>query len=107
MKVWDRQMKLLKNSEHQRYQLNLLMRSLVLRRTKDQRDKAGKQLVDLPEKRLIEHRVPLRENELKYYEQLMVLAQYAFFTSYTSTAYLHIYYMYYLRSTRHTYLPKL
>ncbi|KAI5106980.1 transcription termination factor 2, partial [Silurus meridionalis] len=53
--------------------LNILTRSLLLRRTKDQQDSTGKPLVSLPERCCKVHRVKLSEDEQSVYD--VVFAQ--------------------------------
>ncbi|XP_062313567.1 transcription termination factor 2 [Osmerus eperlanus] len=48
--------------------LNLLTRALLLRRTKDQRDTAGKPLVSLPDRTCQVHRLKLSEEEQSVYD---------------------------------------
>ncbi|KAJ8407422.1 hypothetical protein AAFF_G00279960 [Aldrovandia affinis] len=53
--------------------LNILTRTLLLRRTKDQQDASGKPLVDLPDRTCEVHRIKLSEDEQSVYD--VVFAQ--------------------------------
>ncbi|XP_028847991.1 transcription termination factor 2 isoform X2 [Denticeps clupeoides] len=53
--------------------LNILTRTLLLRRTKDQMDSTGKPLVALPDRKCVVHRIKLSEDEQSIYD--VVFAQ--------------------------------
>ncbi|XP_061170821.1 transcription termination factor 2-like [Saccostrea echinata] len=67
-KVWKRQVESSKAGGNDR--LNVLIKSLLLRRTKDQIDKAGKPLVSLPSKSSSVHEIELSKEEKMVYEKL-------------------------------------
>ncbi|CAG2204502.1 TTF2 [Mytilus edulis] len=66
-KLWKKQVER-DNSGHSR--LNVLVKCLLLRRTKNQVDKAGKPLVALPTKTVKEYEIKLSDNERKVYEKI-------------------------------------
>merc|ERR1719266_858585 len=52
--------------------MKTLVRSMMLRRTKDQKSKmTGKELVALPEKHIVEHKEELSEEEMKVFSKVM------------------------------------
>uniref|UniRef100_A0A0K2SVL4 Transcription termination factor 2 n=1 Tax=Lepeophtheirus salmonis TaxID=72036 RepID=A0A0K2SVL4_LEPSM len=56
--------------------MNTLIKSLLLRRTKDQKSSTtGNAIVDLPKKTIIEHSIKLKENEQKVYDKVFSLSQ--------------------------------
>ncbi|CAC5386781.1 TTF2 [Mytilus coruscus] len=65
-KLWKKQVE--RDSGHSR--LNVLVKCLLLRRTKTQVDKAGKPLVALPSKTVKEYEIKLSESERKVYEKI-------------------------------------
>ncbi|XP_048745647.2 transcription termination factor 2-like isoform X3 [Ostrea edulis] len=67
-KVWKRQVESSKAGGNNR--LNVLIKSLLLRRTKTQIDKAGKPLVSLPSKSSSVHEIELSKDERMVYEKL-------------------------------------
>lgn len=66
--VWKRQVEKSKAGGNNR--LNVLIKSLLLRRTKTQIDSAGKPLVSLPSKSSTVHEIELSEDEKMVYEKL-------------------------------------
>uniref|UniRef100_A0A671UHF7 Transcription termination factor 2 n=1 Tax=Sparus aurata TaxID=8175 RepID=A0A671UHF7_SPAAU len=70
-KLWKAQVD--NGSNRGRERLNLLTRSLLLRRTKDQLDSTGKPLVSLPDRTLEVHRLKLSQDEKAVYD--VVFAQ--------------------------------
>ncbi|KAK7938760.1 hypothetical protein WMY93_002086 [Mugilogobius chulae] len=70
-KLWKAQVD--NGSKRGRERLNLLTRSLLLRRTKDQLDSTGKPLVSLPERSCVVHQLTLSEDEKAVYD--VVFAQ--------------------------------
>ncbi|XP_022098307.1 transcription termination factor 2-like [Acanthaster planci] len=68
-KVWKRQVD--NNSKSGSNRLNVLVKSLLLRRTKDQKNTAtGKPLVALPDKSCHSHHIELSADERRVYEKL-------------------------------------
>ncbi|KAM9709352.1 LOW QUALITY PROTEIN: transcription termination factor 2 [Menidia menidia] len=65
-KLWKAQVD--NGSNRGRERLNLLTRSLLLRRTKDQQDSTGKPLVSLPSRTCEVHRLKLSEDEQAVYD---------------------------------------
>lgn len=64
------------NSAQGRRRLDLVVKSIMLRRTKDQVDVAtGKQLVVLPEKRVVEHTLSLSQEERQIYDRVFAFSQ--------------------------------
>ena len=58
--------------------MNTLVRSLLLRRTKDQKStKTGEKLVELPQKHIVEHKLKLEEVERQVYEKVFSFSQQA------------------------------
>ena len=56
--------------------LNLLVQSLLLRRTKDQIDKnTGKSLVELPEKTVVQHSLSLSQEERQVYDRIFTFSR--------------------------------
>ncbi|XP_071337642.1 transcription termination factor 2 isoform X2 [Trachinotus anak] len=70
-KLWKAQVD--NGSKRGRERLNILTRSLLLRRTKDQMDSTGKPLVSLPDRTCEVHRLKLSEDEQAVYD--VVFAQ--------------------------------
>ncbi|KAK2840142.1 hypothetical protein Q5P01_013882 [Channa striata] len=70
-KLWKAQVD--NGSKRGRERLNILTRSLLLRRTKDQLDSTGKPLVSLPDRTCEVHRLKLSEDEQAVYD--VVFAQ--------------------------------
>ncbi|XP_042351033.1 transcription termination factor 2 [Plectropomus leopardus] len=70
-KLWKAQVD--NGSKRGRERLNILTRSLLLRRTKDQLDSTGKPLVSLPDRSCEVHRLKLSEDEQAVYD--VVFAQ--------------------------------
>ncbi|KAM4558751.1 transcription termination factor 2 isoform 2-T2 [Odontesthes bonariensis] len=67
-KLWKAQVD--NGSTRGRERLNLLTRSLLLRRTKDQKDSSGKALVSLPSRTCEVHQLKLSEDEQAVYDVL-------------------------------------
>ncbi|XP_044222442.1 transcription termination factor 2 isoform X2 [Thunnus albacares] len=70
-KLWKAQVD--NGSKRGRERLNILTRSLLLRRTKDQKDSTGKPLVSLPDRTCEVHQLKLSEDEQAVYD--VVFAQ--------------------------------
>ncbi|XP_077436808.1 transcription termination factor 2 isoform X2 [Vanacampus margaritifer] len=70
-KLWKAQVD--NGSKRGRERLNILTRTLLLRRTKDQRDSLGKPLVELPDRTCKVHQLKLSEDEQAVYD--VVFAQ--------------------------------
>ncbi|XP_069011139.1 transcription termination factor 2 isoform X2 [Embiotoca jacksoni] len=70
-KLWKAQVD--NGSNRGRERLNILTRTLLLRRTKDQRDSTGKPLVNLPDRTCTVHQLKLSEDEQAVYD--VVFAQ--------------------------------
>uniref|UniRef100_A0A3P8QBP7 Transcription termination factor 2 n=1 Tax=Astatotilapia calliptera TaxID=8154 RepID=A0A3P8QBP7_ASTCA len=67
-KLWKAQVD--NGSKRGRERLNILTRTLLLRRTKDQRDSTGQPLVSLPDRTSEVHRLKLSEDEQAVYDVL-------------------------------------
>ena len=66
------------NSEQGQERMNTLVRTLLLRRTKDQTSRiTGKRLVELPAKHSEEHRIVLGKEEKKVYDKVFGFSQMA------------------------------
>ena len=58
------------------------MRSLLLRRTKDQRsNKTGEKIVDLPAKHVMEHKIKLDDDERQVYDKVFSFSQQAMYVA--------------------------
>uniref|UniRef100_A0A8C5E904 Transcription termination factor 2 n=1 Tax=Gouania willdenowi TaxID=441366 RepID=A0A8C5E904_GOUWI len=73
-KLWKAQVD--NGSRRGRERLNLLTNSLLLRRTKDQLDSAGKPLVSLPKRTCEVHRLKLSEDEQAVYDVVFTQSRY-------------------------------
>jgi len=67
-KVWKRQVD--NRSEKGKQRLNTLIRTLLLRRTKDQTDKNGLKIVSLPERHVYSHEIHLSGDEKCVYDNI-------------------------------------
>ena len=80
--------------------MNTLVKSLLLRRTKDQKSSVtGEQIVPLPEKETIVHRMKLGPEENKVYQEVsfnlsnLICICYLVFSSFKSYLYVFIYFL--------------
>ncbi|KAK7079763.1 transcription termination factor, RNA polymerase II [Halocaridina rubra] len=64
------------NSAQGMRRLNLIVKALMLRRTKDQVDEhTGNTLIDLPEKKIVEHTLSLSQEEREVYDRIFTMSR--------------------------------